>query len=279
MTHADAFLQDILAHPDDDAPRLIFADWLEEQGDAGSVARAEFIRVQCTLVGEEFRTRRRWAERELQLRRLVELKSREQHILEQYGNEWAGPIRRLVHNWTFHRGFINEIAIWDDIFLAHADRIFRRVPIQHLHIRRHYAGSPRPIAALADHAYLRQLRSLDLSRQNLDSDHVRALVVSEHLIGLTLLDLSRNQIGDSGLRALAEAPLLLARLTHLDLNANAFGTRGVRALVESLERLAQSSGGLRLQKLGLLSNNAHATGRRVLADSPVLRHLTGILMF
>ncbi|MEZ6127007.1 MAG: TIGR02996 domain-containing protein [Planctomycetaceae bacterium] len=29
-----AFLKEILAAPDDDAPRLIFADWLEEQGDA-----------------------------------------------------------------------------------------------------------------------------------------------------------------------------------------------------------------------------------------------------
>ena len=38
-----AFLAEILAAPDDDTPRLIWADWLEEQGDP----RAEFIRVQC----------------------------------------------------------------------------------------------------------------------------------------------------------------------------------------------------------------------------------------
>jgi uncharacterized protein (TIGR02996 family) len=37
-----AFLRDISANPEDDAPRLIFADWLEEQGDA---ARAEFSRA------------------------------------------------------------------------------------------------------------------------------------------------------------------------------------------------------------------------------------------
>ena len=40
---ARGFLEDITAHPDDDAPRLIFADWLEEKGDSD---RAEFIRVQ-----------------------------------------------------------------------------------------------------------------------------------------------------------------------------------------------------------------------------------------
>ncbi len=49
MTATDmraAFLADIIANPDDDAPRLIFADWLEDNGEGD---RAEFIRVQCEL--------------------------------------------------------------------------------------------------------------------------------------------------------------------------------------------------------------------------------------
>jgi uncharacterized protein (TIGR02996 family) len=33
MTHEEAFLQAILDSPDDDTPRLVYADWLEEQGD------------------------------------------------------------------------------------------------------------------------------------------------------------------------------------------------------------------------------------------------------
>jgi uncharacterized protein (TIGR02996 family) len=44
MTHVDAFLADIREHPDDDTPRLIFADWLD---DAGHEGRAAFIRAQC----------------------------------------------------------------------------------------------------------------------------------------------------------------------------------------------------------------------------------------
>ncbi len=47
MDRRAAFLADILAHPADDAPRLIFADWLEEHG--GEPERAEFIRVQCQI--------------------------------------------------------------------------------------------------------------------------------------------------------------------------------------------------------------------------------------
>src|SRR5262245_51579788 len=43
---AVALYQAILAHPDDDTPRLVYADWLDEHGDHD---RAEFIRVQCRL--------------------------------------------------------------------------------------------------------------------------------------------------------------------------------------------------------------------------------------
>ncbi len=46
MTHDEAFLQAIRETPFDDAPRLIYADWLEEHGRA---ERAELIRLQCRL--------------------------------------------------------------------------------------------------------------------------------------------------------------------------------------------------------------------------------------
>ncbi len=46
MNQEEAFIEDIAEHPEDDTPRLVFADWLEDHGDE---ARAEFIRVQCQL--------------------------------------------------------------------------------------------------------------------------------------------------------------------------------------------------------------------------------------
>lgn len=46
MSERDAFLAAILESPDDDGPRLIFADYLEENGDP---ARGEFIRIQCAI--------------------------------------------------------------------------------------------------------------------------------------------------------------------------------------------------------------------------------------
>jgi uncharacterized protein (TIGR02996 family) len=41
-----AFLRSIIENWEDDTPRLVYADWLEEHGNAD---RAEFIRVQCEL--------------------------------------------------------------------------------------------------------------------------------------------------------------------------------------------------------------------------------------
>ena len=45
MEKGEAFLQAIRESPDDDGPRLMYADWLTERGDP----RGEFIRLQCEL--------------------------------------------------------------------------------------------------------------------------------------------------------------------------------------------------------------------------------------
>jgi uncharacterized protein (TIGR02996 family) len=45
MINTLSFLAAIAAHPDDDAYRLIFADWLDENDDW----RAEFVRLDCAL--------------------------------------------------------------------------------------------------------------------------------------------------------------------------------------------------------------------------------------
>ena len=42
MNTREAFLAEILATPDDDAPRMVYADWLEDNGDP---QRADFVRT------------------------------------------------------------------------------------------------------------------------------------------------------------------------------------------------------------------------------------------
>jgi uncharacterized protein (TIGR02996 family) len=61
----EAFLAAVASAPDDDLPRLVAADWLEEHGDT---ERAEFIRLQCELARTTDAQRAdqlQWREREL----------------------------------------------------------------------------------------------------------------------------------------------------------------------------------------------------------------------
>jgi uncharacterized protein (TIGR02996 family) len=50
MTDADALLDAIFAYPEDDLPRLVYADWLSEHGQE---AYGEFIRLQCAVAREK----------------------------------------------------------------------------------------------------------------------------------------------------------------------------------------------------------------------------------
>jgi uncharacterized protein (TIGR02996 family) len=47
MNQADSLLHAILDQPEEEAPWLVLADWLEEQGDPDNLARAELARLQA----------------------------------------------------------------------------------------------------------------------------------------------------------------------------------------------------------------------------------------
>src|SRR6266702_3050247 len=102
MIDHDTFLQAIIEAPDDDTPRLIYADWLEERGDP----RGEFIRVQCALTNLN-ETDERWSPQ----------KHRERQLLAQYGTEWAGMLTGLVEEYEFRRGFVEYVSMAAPTFL------------------------------------------------------------------------------------------------------------------------------------------------------------------
>src|SRR5690348_9304066 len=77
----DAFLRSILADPDSDTPRLVYADWLEEQGNP----RGTFIRLQCARA-KLTRHDADWKD----------LLAQEAPLLRRFEEEWSKPIARLV---------------------------------------------------------------------------------------------------------------------------------------------------------------------------------------
>ncbi len=87
MPDATPFLAAIRAAPDDDAPRLIYADWLDEHGEP---ERAELIRVQCELARRES----------------AELRKREAELLAEHRVAFAGPLAAPGLGFRFERGFV-----------------------------------------------------------------------------------------------------------------------------------------------------------------------------
>jgi len=65
MSDEAAFLRAIQANPKDDAPRLVYADWLDERGDEHSSRKAAFLRLTAKLMTTRSRIGRAYWETRL----------------------------------------------------------------------------------------------------------------------------------------------------------------------------------------------------------------------
>jgi uncharacterized protein (TIGR02996 family) len=250
MTPEDVFLHDIATNPEDAAPRLVFADWLDERGGQGDADRAEFIRLQCRLADLPWDDPERPA-----------LRQREAALLERYAGHWSEPLVKLTSARTFVRGFVEKVSLTGRDFLDRAGELYRLAPvcmvilteIDHQTLRR-LAASP----------HLAHLRCLAVHGSMKDAG-ARTLATSPHLANLRGLDVNDNPVGPAGLEAIVASPSLPA-LTHLALGACRVGRPGVRLL-------ADAEWSSRLRALDLRGNELEAPDVRALVESPHLGNL------
>lgn len=155
MTLATAadFLDAILAEPDRDDLRIIYADWLEENGQPD---RCEFIRVQIEAsrleayvddwshspgraedggkAGAALATAQAMREREKELlATMIDASTSKQRRKERAEYLWAkDALGRHLHVWPFEyrRGFIHSITIPLADWLEHGARIVRCQPVE-----------------------------------------------------------------------------------------------------------------------------------------------------
>jgi uncharacterized protein (TIGR02996 family) len=318
MTHDQAFLQAIQEDPDDDTPRLVYADWLEEQGGSDGADRAEFIRTQVELA--------RLTDDDP---RCATLEGRAAALLARHAQAWAGPMPEWVSGWEFHRGFLSVLRIDGGKFLARALAGYVSVPSQRQVLRR--------VGRLLDEAaavfplrLVQQVRLADLpgwwvSGLDVGLGAAQAFLHSPYLAGLRQLDLSGNHLGNGGMEVLTSLlePLRLralnlsgnalfrvegvralahsaavARLCTLELAGNLLGPAGVRALLagphsvqwsvlnldtsevgdEGVQTLAAARDLAGLTRLNLNNNRIGDDGARALAGSPYLGQLTELAL-
>jgi uncharacterized protein (TIGR02996 family) len=246
QTEAEAFLQRIRAYPEDDAQRLIFADWLDEQGDP----RGQFIRVQLAL-----------AELPADAPERAALVRTERDLLAVHRDEWEAPFRGLATGPVFRRGFVDEVKVEARQFLRSAHELFTAAPVRHVTLLDVSDSLP----AVLQCPYLSRLAALTVHAQHTGEPLARAVARSEHLAGLRRLVLTRNRFGDAGAEQLARSPHL-TNLEELDLSENEIGETGARAL-------AASPGLAKLQRLELQGNPLGPAGAEALAGSERLAAL------
>jgi uncharacterized protein (TIGR02996 family) len=277
MNDGYALLRAIEANPDEDTPRLVYADWLDEQATCESDrARAEFIRVQCALAHE------------LPDGRRADLAMREDQLLNEYRKQWqtAYPLRLPGYH-VYVRGFLLPALTGAD-FAKHGEALAAVVPLNYVWLQH----APQALKDVTQCPALRYVRYLCLESNQLRNHHLPVLLGSPHLTNVRALGLGNNSIGIAGCEALAAATTLPA-LRVLALYSNPIKDRGLEALTgapwtanlvglhvsncgasaATVIRLAGRPAVSNLQSLDIADRDRDDTTARAVLDSPHLAKL------
>jgi len=250
MSTLDALRQAVLASPDDDLPRLVFADYLEENGDPD---RAAFIRAQIELAKtpeyEPFAVLCKTGKREWVT-----------------GTVWEDGLsylpRRGSVRWAarpFQRGFGWAL---ESTFLPDTDqatyRLFTLEPIGELHLGTAILDQWREFAASP---WLPRIRSIALTGLTSPNEPLRCLRESPYTTGVTSLRLEHTNVASLSyiLGDLFAAPLG-KRLTSLSMRL------GYGHADEWLEAIA-AGGDVLLKEYDLYRMGFGPAAARVFADS------------
>ncbi len=291
MTTQKDLYKAILADPNNDELRLIYADWCEENGDPD---RAEFIRIQLQLDSVlEFE------------RGYAELTQRSDALLKKHRLAWTDDVvAELAEEGidvhprmcAYRRGFVTAIGGYSlPWWFKHFQAVRKVAPLSSLYIRQrdsfqdldrnviqaftgneHFSqlqyircdrndGGDYLLNILAEASHLTHVRALVLKQCNISDTGMTALAKANHFKRLALLDLESNAVTDIGAEAFREEHF--SQLRWLSLNSNQIGSAGVISIAK-----AQSMS--RLGWLSLASNQRVGDeGFIALLESPHLHNL------
>jgi uncharacterized protein (TIGR02996 family) len=282
ITDAQPFLAAILAAPTDDAPRLVYADWLLAAGDRlGELIVAQL--EQTAHPGD------------------VALERRVAGLISAHARDVIGdmPVSKPV----FRRGFIEAAEINVADFVRMGPQLFERLPLLVelvVWLERASAGvelcsSPLfarlrrlclrygdvALEALTANPHLRGLEQLELTSCDVDERGCERLAACPHFDALRGLELGLDPIGAPGLARLGKAKWAPG-LRHLRVWKAKLGpaSLGPLASFRALETLELGFNGLDVAALEALAPLAPSlrslTLRGDRLGAPLLRNLAGL---
>lgn len=261
MDDRTALLRSVIASPDDDLPRLVFADWLDEHDEVGYAA---FIRAQIELA-----TTPPWEPYAVHCRHFEKA-----NVI--YGSPWDSllPQLRPGLEWNphaaFRRGFPWSLMVREmPVFMIDAARLFEEAPLGQLHL---------PTATLdqwhwlGEQPWLSRVKSIHFYGLTLPIEPVSMLCDSSHATGL-------EEIVFEVSRGLA-MPLLVERLfrSRLGRQLRSLEFRGIdQAQDEFIDAFTSGVEPPRLNRLAFRLCRFQPEQVIQLADSPVLDTLTDLM--
>lgn len=197
MTAADAMLaealQAVLDAPEDDVPRLVYADLLVQRKDP----RGEFIRMQCALSSADITHGERLA-----------LRKSSAELLGKHQEQWivnAGLPKNAEVIWS--RGFIDRVTVNGEPFAgAMGATLFATEPVRAATVS---MNSARVAKLLAKSPHFHRLRELTIAG-SFGDEAIETLLSEAPLSNLRALNLGSSKVGNGGFCFIATDPDLSA---------------------------------------------------------------------
>jgi uncharacterized protein (TIGR02996 family) len=184
MDEREALIQTIIDNPDDDVPRLVYADWQEEHG---QIAHAELIRVQCALAvrptSKDYNRSK--------------LRDREKKLFK--SPEFRDGLRKTI---AYKRGFIPYLLLdgWESERLLEQGDIARlqldRVLTFGIMIRHHYRRPPKPdwVNRFLEYPWLHRIEYLLFESNYLQASDFQSLSTSPHFFRVKRIHFDYSEI-------------------------------------------------------------------------------------
>ena len=260
MNDRDALFAAILAHPDEDTPRLAFADWLEEHGDPGYAA---FIRKQIELAQVPewdplwIRTWNR------------ERTTASGYLYDQLAPKLPDGLKGSSLGFRqFRRGFPWHVeSTGPEPFLKHADELFAAFPLQALTIHATQRWrDPIDLTALFASPHLARLKSFSITLARLTAETIRQMQACPYLRNVSTVVTNFAGFLPGSLPALLRPPLI-EQLDSLCLQTSSVAWQDVAA------GLADAGGPHRLRSFVVTESSSARFSMSKAFDAPVLRGL------